>query len=131
MKKNYRKKETTMKEIRIGIAGLGHRAPLRVKVNGFVGEIAPTKRPDAGWYALPVARGRLRPGANEIELWAEIPLMDGWMIAMESGYPPAGSWLSLDAGRTWRGERMGLTHALGMFPHRVNAADLAVPPRWD
>jgi len=102
----------------------GCRQPLRLKINDHLAAIEPAPTNYLSWQELPVAREHLQPGTNTIELWSDNTALDGWAVAMESGYRPAGSRLSLDGGQSWRNERMGITHALsGEYVVRLRLDD--------
>lgn len=105
----------------------GCSQPLRGRVNDRLFAIAPAPTGLFAWQELPVAREHLRPGVNIIEIWSDNAALDGWALGMESGYRPSGSWLSLDGGRTWRNERMGINHALsGEYIVRLRLDDPAL-----
>lgn len=112
--------------------------PLRVNLNGREMLIPAGPSSCLAWQMLPVDRDALRPGENVIEVRCDGGLAEGWALAMESGYAPAASRLSLDGGRTWRGERMGIGHASsGEYLVRLRVDDPALadpaPPafRWE
>ena len=109
--------------------------PLLIALNGQEFSLQPAPTSCLAWHTLPVPREALCPGENEIELWCNNAALDGWALAMETGYPPATSRLSLDGGRTWRSERMGISHALsGEYLVRLRVDDPAlcdpVPPAF-
>jgi len=59
------------------------------------------------WYRVPVPTGRLQEGANQLELRAANPAMNGWMLAVENGHAHPDSFLSTDQGKSWQNESMG------------------------
>ncbi|NUQ65372.1 MAG: transglutaminase domain-containing protein [Pirellulales bacterium] len=93
----------------------GNRRPLAVRVNGQVlGEVAPDAswEPFPVWSRLDVPAGRLREGVNEIEFRCEAPAMNAWMLGIEPGHRDPQSFLSLDRGRAWQNEHMGVPSVL-------------------
>lgn len=109
----------------------GHRAPLRVSVNGRRHTLPPTARHFPYWGAVPIKRGVLKAGLNTIELWSDNTALDGWTLGLESNPHARSSASSLDGGRTWRNDRMGLhLNVRGEYVIRLRLADPALsdPP---
>ena len=100
--------------------------PLHVSVNGT--ELTPIE-PDAtgryGWHAVPVQPAALQEGANTIQLWAELTVMNAWSLALEAGRSgDGGSWVSDDGGSSWRDQRMGyLNSARAEYVVRLRLAE--------
>ena len=100
--------------------------PLRVAVNGTeLPELAADTRFDNYcWYSLPVLPSLLRSGANQVELWTDAQTMDSWALAMEIGHRDPDSYVSSDAGQTWRNEKMGyLNLSRGEYVVRMRLAE--------
>jgi len=105
----------------------GCTAPLRLAVNGRAFALAPEPSGCLAWKRIAIPAGALHPGENLIDLWCETEALHGWALAMETGYLPATSRLSLDGGRSWRTERMGISHALsGEYVVRLRVDDPAL-----
>jgi hypothetical protein len=110
----------------------GGRRPLHVRVNG---QRRLSLRPDhhyyLSWFTLRLKGGDLRPGRNVMELWCDTDAMDGWMLGLEPATRAPDSALSLDGGRTWRRDHMGVHHCLrGEYVLRLRLDDPALsdPP---
>ncbi len=113
----------------LGASFSGCAVPLCVRVNDAQFLVPPRESACLSWYALELAAGTLRPGMNEIILWSDNTALDGWVLAMETGYEPQHSGLSLDGGETWRHTRMGARLAsCGEYIVRARVADGAAPP---
>lgn len=105
----------------------GCTSPLRVELNGHSFTIDPSPVTTLSWFTLPIPPGVLQAGENLIELWSGQLALDGWAVAIESGYTPSGSWLSIDGGERWRNSCMGNSHALcGEYIVRLRLADPAL-----
>lgn len=102
--------------------------PLRVRVNGRpAGSIAPDHHYYLSWFTLRLRAADLRGGRNVVEFSADNEAMDGWLLGLEPGARAADSALSVDAGRTWQRERLGVHHALcGEYVVRLRLDDPAL-----
>ena len=116
----------------------GCELPLQVAVNGRRTAVVASHSSYLHWHKLPVEAADLRGGGNVIELWCEALAMDGWALGLEGGHSNPGSKLSIDGGRTWQSEHMGLYHRLrGEYVVRLRVNDPssrdADPPRciWE
>jgi len=100
--------------------------PLRLAVNGTE---LPGVRPDsrggpALWYAVPIEPRHVKPGANVVEFWSDAPAMNAWSLAIEPGHAQPDSWVSTDAGQTWRNEKMGYLNVVrGEYIVRIRLAE--------
>jgi transglutaminase-like putative cysteine protease len=106
----------------------GSSRPMRVAVNGT--ELAPLPSASAGyrWYEIAVPDRLLRVGGNTFELWTDAEAMDAWALAVEHGRPSGGSAVSLDAGATWSGDRIGhLNTGPGEYVVRLRLAEGSDP----
>ena len=113
-------------------AWTGSRVALRLAINGT--EIAPVA-PELDvhwWYTLTIDPGLLKGGENIFEFWCDSRPMNAWSLAIEPGHGNPDSFISDDAGATWRNNRMCYLNALsGEYLVRVRLAkgnDLAPPP---
>ena len=107
------------------------RTPLRVAVNGRCFEVEPDGPAYFRWLTIPLEASDLRGGPNTVELWADSVPMDGWVLGLEGNVHATDSALSLDGGRSWRNDRMGVWHRLrGEYVVRLRLADdsLRDPP---
>ena len=110
------------------------RTPLRVAVNGRSFEVEPDGPAYFHWVTIPLEADDLRGGPNTIELWADNAAMDGWVLGLEGNVHAADSALSIDGGRSWRNECMGVWHdRRGEYVVRLRLADdsLRDPPGPD
>ncbi len=103
--------------------------PLRISVNGT--EI-PGPLPDQDesyhWFELAVPPELLQAGANVLEFWTDASAMNAWSLALEDGHRDPESWVSTDAGATWRNEHLGyLNVCRGEYVVRVRLAEGADP----
>ena len=108
-------------------------APLRISVNGT--ELDPIQPPEAIayyhhlWYQVQVDPSLLTSGANTFELWTDSTAMNAWSLAIEAGHSDPGSYVSDDAGRTWRNQKMAYLNVLpGEYVMRVRLAEGEDPP---
>lgn len=86
-------------------------APLEVLLNGRkAGSVEPSAYTERkfDWVKIPVPRGRLRAGVNQIVLRSDNPAMNAWMLAIESGHRDPASFVSSDRGKTWDNGTLGL-----------------------
>lgn len=85
--------------------------PLEVRVNGRRTDAILPQSAQSGtwqWRRVPLRRGMLRAGSNEIILACNSPAMNSWMLAVEPGHRNPGSALSTDRGRSWRRGYIGM-----------------------
>ncbi len=111
----------------------GNRTPLVLAANGRrAGQIEPNRKGSGfNWHGVALRRGILRAGENSFVLTTESDRPGSWMLGVE----PVGrasarqSAVSLDGGRTWRGDAMG-PHRLfaGEYLARLYLPDLPDPP---
>jgi hypothetical protein len=93
-----------------------HRAcnrPLRLSVNNA--ELPPIepKCPDwYTWHAIPVDPSSLISGPNVFEFWTDETSMTAWSLAIEAGHSSPASYISDDAGVTWRNRKMAYLNVL-------------------
>jgi hypothetical protein len=110
----------------------GCRRPLRVQVNGRrTLSLAPKHVHYLSWFALHLGAGDIRGGTNVIEIWSDNDALDGWILGLEPCVRKPDSALSLDGGRTWQSNRMGVHHCLrGEYVIRLRLDDpeLSDPP---
>lgn len=104
--------------------------PLHISVNGHA--LAPvTALPGPAvylWYQATVPPEWLMAGANTFEFWGATPAMTGWSLAMEHGHPQPQSFISDDAGQTWRNQNMCYLNASsGEYVVRLRLAEGADP----
>jgi hypothetical protein len=103
--------------------------PLRLAVNGA--ELTPLAALVPGeyqWYEVSVPPTLLVAGTNVIELWTDAPAMTGWALAIEPGHAAPQSYVSDDAGATWRNEDMGYLSVFGgEYVVRLRLAEGADP----
>lgn len=101
------------------------RLPLRLAVNGTELPGLLPRNPGAYvWHEAAIPPNLLSAGANTFEFWTDAPAMDAWSLALEDGHPAPDSYVSTDAGETWRNERMGyLNVARGEYVVRVRLAE--------
>ena len=104
--------------------------PLRVTINGTDLEpVRPDDRATYHWFEVLLEPSALREGDNTFELWTEAKAMDAWALALEAGHAQPASWVSDDAGQTWRNERMCYLNAVrGEYALRVRLAEGEDPP---
>ena len=113
--------------------------PLEVRVNG---KRAAMVSPDPlyplawGWYR--VGLPRITKRRLEVELRADTPAMNAWMLGLDPTLPPKFSALSLDQGAKWRNDSMGAHQALRgeymvrLRSHNSALSELTPPPiRYD
>lgn len=95
--------------------------PLRCSVNGIeLPPVPPGGKTGYRWHSIPLRASILRDGENGFEFWTDATAMNAWSLAMEGGHAQPRSFLSNDAGRTWRNEKMGYLNALrGEYVVRV------------
>jgi len=111
--------------------------PLRVAVNGAeVDPVLPNGTGVYQWFEVPVDPSGLREGDNTFELWTDATAMDAWAVALEAGHADPNSWISDDAGSTWRNESMAYLNAVGgeyVVRVRLAEGDDSPPPRlvWE
>lgn len=109
-----------------GSAHPGQNAPLQVTVNGKEFNVASVEnsRMMARWFALDIGPGVLREGRNSVDVWCDTPAMDGWMLGLEDGHQDPQSFLSLDGGKTFHNDRMGVYHRMrGEYVIRLRLDD--------
>lgn len=103
----------------------GNRTPLEVYVNSKrCGSLLPHRQREVvwGWYRVPLPRGKLRAGKNQIVLMANATAMNAWTLAISSTVSPPRSHLSLDQGNSWQNKRMGIYGAAcGEYVIRVRS----------
>src|SRR4051812_33047392 len=101
--------------------------PLRIDVNGKrAGVLKPEERSESAWQwrALPLRRGTIHRGVNEIMLRSESSAMNSWMLGIEPSHANPRSFLSFDRGRTWQNENMGAAGVLrGEYLIRLRGCD--------
>lgn len=99
--------------------------PLRVAVNGKELPAVSPRTPDIYfWHELAIPVNSLVAGANIIEFWTDAHAMNAWSLGMEDGHRESQSFVSTDAGRSWRDENMGyLNVSLGEYIVRVRLAE--------
>lgn len=115
----------------------GDGPPMRVSVNGF--EMPPVPAHPGGlhmWREVRIPPHLLRAGANTFELWTETSSMTGWSLAVESGHDNPESWVSDDAGNSWRNSRMGYLNVVrGEYAVRLRLEESKdpspPPPAWE
>jgi hypothetical protein len=74
------------------------------------------------WRRVPIARGVLRRGVNEILVRCDSAAMNSWMLGIENGHANPKSFLSTDRGRTWQNKSMGASGVLrGEYLIRLRA----------
>ena len=111
--------------------------PMRVSVNDV--ELPPLRPHDVPvhlWMEVTVAPELLRTGANRFDFWTDTTSMTGWSVAMEPGHADPHSFISDDAGGTWRNSGMGYLNALrGEYVVRVRLEEGHDPtppePVWE
>jgi hypothetical protein len=103
----------------------GEGWPLRIAVNGTeLPPVAGVRPGDYQWYEVAVPPGVLVAGANAFDLWTDAPAMTGWSLALEPGHAAPQSFVSDDAGGTWRNESMGYLSVLrGEYVVRLRLAE--------
>jgi len=110
----------------------GNAHPLRVELNGKkIAEITPASLPAETWQwvRVPIAKGRLKAGANDVVLRSANQAMNGWVLAIEPRGSRPGSALSIDQGKTWRTHGMGAHSALsGEYLIRLYSHSSALKP---
>lgn len=101
------------------------KLPLRMAVNGTELPGLPPRDPGAlVWHEAAIPPGLLTAGANTFEFWTDAPAMDAWSLAVEDGHQTPNSYVSTDAGETWRNEKMGyLNVSRGEYVVRVRLAE--------
>ncbi|HTL28640.1 MAG TPA: transglutaminase domain-containing protein [Tepidisphaeraceae bacterium] len=104
-----------------------NRDSLRIDANG---KRAGVLKPDANgesawqWRSLPLRRGAIRRGLNEIVLRSESRAMNSWMLGIEPGHANPKSFLSYDRGRRWQNQSMGAAGVLrGEYLIRLRCDD--------
>jgi hypothetical protein len=104
--------------------------PLRIAINGRTTvAIQPVPGERYAWYAVAVEPEWLCAGDNTFELWTDSSAMNAWSLALEPGHTHPRSWVSDDAGRGWRNERMGYLNVLrGEYVVRLRLAEGQDPP---
>jgi transglutaminase-like putative cysteine protease len=102
-----------------------NKLPLRVSVNGTeLPGLPPNSSNIYIWHEVPVPPTLLVSGANEFEIWADATAMNAWSVALENGHKEPGSFVSTDAGETWRDEKMGfLNVSRGEYVVRVRLSE--------
>lgn len=104
--------------------------PLRIAVNGT--ELPPLSAQQPGeyqWCEVVVPPAALVAGSNVIELWTAASAMTGWSLAMEPAHAAPESYVSDDAGETWRNEHMShLSIVGGEYVVRLRLAEDDDPP---
>jgi len=111
--------------------------PLRLAVNGCeIPPISPQPQERYRWYDASVQHNLLKPGPNTFDFWTDSTAMTGWSLAIEAGHAEPQSFISDDAGTTWRNELMGYLNVLrGEYVVRMRLAegdDPAPPPMvWE
>jgi hypothetical protein len=88
----------------------GNSLPLRLTINGKEQPSIAPGGPSYRWYAICVTASQLVVGRNRFEFWTDSNAMDAWSLAVEYGHPSSRSWISIDAGQTWRRHRIGHLH---------------------
>jgi len=104
---------------------VGSAMPLRVSVNGReLAPVAPAEKGAFVWHTMSVPPEALKAGANSIDIWCEAAAMTGWGLAMEHGHAQPESYVSDDAGRIWRNQKMSYLNASsGEYLVRVRLAE--------
>src|SRR5579863_531454 len=104
--------------------------PLRLSVNKT--ELPPIERARAGWYywySVEIEPSKLVTGPNVFEFWADDTAMTGWALATEAGHANPESYISDDAGGSWRNSRMGYLNVLrGEYVVRMRLKEGNDPP---
>lgn len=112
----------------------GNRQPLEVLLNGRpLAKVKPSAGKARGfdWMRVPVPAGRLKAGANVVELRSNNTAMNGWILGIENGAEMPASFLSTDRGETWRNHAMGAHGVLRgeyLVRLRSHAPTLTDPP---
>jgi hypothetical protein len=88
--------------------------PMRVAINGVEQKAVQPLEPEAIWQWVPIEikAGTLKAGDNSIVLWCDSPAMNAWAIGIDATHPQPESFISIDAGQTWRNDAMGAHHAI-------------------
>ncbi len=104
--------------------------PLRVSINGE--EIEPIRRlplDHYAWYQVAVGPALLKAGDNTFDFWCDSTAMNAWSLATEPGHEDPRSYISDDAGQTWRNHHMSYLNVVrGEYVVRVRLAEGEDPP---
>jgi len=108
----------------LAYAHAGCMGPLWVSVNGHEATAVEAVRPGPYlWHRVPLDPALLVDGKNTFDFWTDGSAMTGWAVATEPGHRVPASFVSDDAGATWRNHRMGYLN--------VGGAEYAVRVRLD
>jgi hypothetical protein len=104
--------------------------PLRLTVNGCeAAPIQPYASQAFFWHEVWLDPAWLKSGTNTFEFWADATSMVAWGLALEGGQAQPDSYISDDAGATWRNEKMGYLNATrAEYIVRVRLAEGQDPP---
>lgn len=80
---------------------------------------------DWGWYRVPI--GRVTGKRLDVQLRADTPAMNAWMLGIDPTSPPRFSTLSFDRGATWQNDSMGAHQGFrGEYMVRLRSASPTV-----
>jgi len=104
--------------------------PLRFSANKT--ELSPIEPAGPGryrWYSVPIDPSKLVTGPNVFEFWGDETAMTAWALAIEAGHANPESYISDDAGGSWRNSRMGYLNVLrGEYVVRMRLDEGNDPP---
>lgn len=111
--------------------------PMRVSVNGAgLPPLPPHTVPIHLWREVTIPPELLRAGVNTFDFWTDTTSMTGWSLTIEPGHVKSGSYVSDDAGESWRNVSMGYLNVVsGEYTVRVRIEEGHDPPppgpAWD